>query len=200
MIHGNIYVADDTGVIVTENTPGVFDASASSCCGNSTDDAGGSSCCDVSDSVLGEYSDQSIPIDELAIASFVDEGENAGVQEVSVRLTDSGFSPATIVVQRNQSVYWTIENEMADAEGGTQIVVSYYATSMQLGKGINQLGLIPTESFDIATRNDPFFCYVKVVDDLSNIDESEIRDEVSAYQPVIYPDEFYETTGMSCCN
>ena len=200
MIHGNIYVADDTGVIVTENTPGVSDASASSCCGNSTDDAGGSSCCDVSDSVLGEYSDQSIPIDELAIASFTDEGENAGVQEVSVRLTDSGFSPAIIVVQRNQSVYWTIENEMADADGGTQIVVPYYATSMQLGKGINQLGLIPTESFDIATRNDPFFCYVKVVDDLSNIDESEIRDEVSAYQPVIYPDEFYESTGMSCCD
>ena len=199
MIHGNIYVADDAGVITTKNIGSVSDVPASSSCGNSTDYAGGSSCCDVPGSVLGEYSDQSIPIDELAIASFVDEGENVGVQEVSVSLTDSGFSPAIVVVQRNQSVYWTIENEMADAEVGTQIVVPYYATSLQLGKGMNQLGLVPTESFDIATRDDPFFCYVKVVDDLSSIDESEIRDEVLAYQPMIYPDEFYESTGMSCC-
>ena len=73
MIHGNIYVADDTGVIATENISRDT-APATSCCDISADYADGYSCCDSPIGVLGEYSDQNIPTDDSEIDSFEDEG------------------------------------------------------------------------------------------------------------------------------
>ena len=104
-----------------------------------------------------------------------------------------------IVVQLDVPVYWNIENNLSDADKGTEFSASYYSTQLLLGAGMNQLSLYPTESFDVSAGGNRFYCYVKVVDDLTNVDEAAIRKEVAAFIPLIYPQEVFETSGMSCC-
>ena len=140
-----------------------------------------------------------IPTDTLAIATLTADENGNGIQTVSVELTDEGFSPAVIVVQRDVQVYWNIENNLSDSEEGTEFSASYYSTQLLLGAGMNQLSLYPTESFDVSAGGNRFYCYVKVVDDLNNVDEAAIREEVSTFIPLIYPEEVFETSGMSCC-
>lgn len=172
MIHGNIFVMGGTG-----------------------DDIAASSA-EVSVPTPAGYT---IPTETLAVAlPTIDESGNE-IQEVSIKLTDNGFSPAVIVVQRDLPVYWNIENNLADTENGTNLLAPYYSTQLALGAGDNLLSLYPSESFDVSTGDNRFYCYVKVVDDLSAVDESTVREEVNAYEPLIYPSEVFESSGMSCC-
>ncbi len=172
MIRGNIFVMDGTG-----------------------DDIAASSA-EVSVPTPAGYT---IPTETLAVAlPTIDESGNE-IQEVSIKLTDNGFSPAVIVVQRDLPVYWNIENNLADTENGTNLLAPYYSTQLALGTGDNLLSLYPSESFDVSTGDNRFYCYVKVVDDLSAVDESTVREEVDAYEPLIYPSEVFESSGMSCC-
>ena len=103
------------------------------------------------------------------------------------------------MVQRDLPVYWNIENRMADAKSKTALLAPYYSTQLLLGAGDNLLRLYPTESFDVSTGDNRSYCYVKVVDTLSAVDEAAIREEVSVYEPLIYPPEIFESAGMSCC-
>lgn len=140
-----------------------------------------------------------IPTETLAIASLATDKYGNEVQEVSIKLTGEGFSPAVIVVQRDLTVYWNIENNLTDAENRTGLLAPYYFTQLTLGAGKNLLSLYPSESFDVSTGDNRFYCYVKVVDDLSAVDEAYIREEVNGYEPLIYPPEIFESSGMSCC-
>lgn len=172
MIHGNIFVTDGT-----EGDNAV---------------SGG----EVSVPTLAGYS---IPTETIAIAAPVTDEYGNTIQEVSIELTDEGFSPAVIVAQRDMPVYWNIDNSRLDAETGTALLAPYYSTQLLLGPGQNLLSLYPTESFDVSTGDNRFYCYVKVVDDLTAVDELAIREEVDAYEPLIYPPEIFESAGMSCC-
>ena len=172
MIQGNIFVTDGTEGEITVSTSEV----------NVPTPAG-----------------YTIPTEALAIASPATDEYGNEIQEVSIELTDEGFSPAVIVVQRDLPVYWNIENTQTDSENGTKLLAPYYSTQLLLGTGQNQLGLYPTESFDVSTEDNRFYCYIKVVDDLSAVDEAAIQEEVAAYEPLIYPQEVFESSGMSCC-
>lgn len=141
----------------------------------------------------------SIPTETFAIAAPATDEYGSDIQEVSIALTDEGFTPAVIVVQRDLPVYWSIDNRMTDAGLGTELLAPYYSAQLLLGPGENLLSLYPSESFDVSTGDNRFYCYVKVVDDLSAVDEAEIREEVTAYEPLIYPPEIFESPGMSCC-
>ena len=172
MIRGNIFVTDGTeGDIAASNV----EASVPSSTG------------------------YTIPTETLAIAAISTNEYGNEIQEVSIELTDEGFTPAVIVVQRGLPVYWNIENTLTDSENGTELLAPYYSTHLLLGTGQNQVGLYPTESFDVSTGDNRFYCYVKVVDDLSTVDEAAIREEVDAFEPLIYPQEVFESSGMSCC-
>ena len=172
MIRGNIFVTDGTK----------GDVAASSG--------------EVSVPTPAEYK---IPTEALAIALLTTDESGNEIQEVGIELTDNGFSPAVIVVQRDLPVYWNIENNLTDAENGTNLFAPYYSTQLTLGAGDNLLSLYPSESFDVSTGDNRFYCYVKVVEDLSVVDESTVREEVDAYEPLIYPSEVFESPGMSCC-
>ena len=140
-----------------------------------------------------------IPAEALAVAAFAADENGREIQEVSIALTDRGFSPSVIVVQRDLMVYWNIENSRTDAGTGTELLVPRYSTQLLLGTGLNQLSLYPTESFDVSTGDNCFYSYVKVVDDLAAIDEAAIRDEVAAFETLIYPAETFGNAGRSCC-
>lgn len=172
MIHGSIFVTD--GAEDGANAPG-------------------------GESGLPAPSGYSIPTAALAIAAPATDQYGSAIQQVSIELTDEGFSPAVIVVQRDLPLYWNIENSMSDADMGTELLAPYYSTQLLIGSGGNVLTLYPSESFDISTGDNRFYCYVKVTDDLSAVDEAAIRDEVSASEPLLYPPEIYEDSGTCCC-
>lgn len=140
-----------------------------------------------------------IPTDNIAIASLTADNSGNVLQEVSVALTDEGFSPAVIVVQSNVTAAWYIDNRMTAAGDGITLLAPYYSTQLLLGEGENQLILYPLESFDVSTGDNRFYCYVKVVDDISEVNEAAVREEAAAYVPMIYPAEVFESPGMSCC-
>ena len=140
-----------------------------------------------------------IPTEKLALAVLMKDEYGNAVQEVSIELTDEGFSPAVIVVQRDITVYWDIENSLSDAEKGTELLAPYYSTQLFLSAGQNQLSVYPTESFEVLTGDNRFYCYIKVVDDLDSVNEAAIREEVAAFKTLIYPPEVFESSGMSCC-
>ncbi|HWQ79749.1 MAG TPA: sulfite exporter TauE/SafE family protein [Anaerovoracaceae bacterium] len=131
----------------------------------------------------------SIPADEIAIAEKKDD-----YQEVTIQLTDEGFSPAVIVIQSDSAVQWNIDNSSTNA-ANFNLLVPAYAAQAALDTGVNPLGFIPIGSFEFSNGDNTFYGYVKVVDDISVIDTEAIRQEVRDYKTKIWPPETFEASG-----
>lgn len=138
----------------------------------------------------------SIPSDQLALAQVTEDENGQRVQTVSIDLTEQGFSPAVIVVEEHTLALWQIHNTL----GGTELLVPDYATALELLEGENQLYLYPQASFEVSTGDHQFYAYVKVVEDIGQADETAIRQEVDAFETMIYPDAVFAGAGMSCCS
>ena len=134
--------------------------------------------------------------DRLAIAKETSY-EDTPVQEVSIELTDEGFSPAVVVVKAGLEVLWNIQNSASDGDLGSQILVPDYATQIPLVQGENPLLFLPEGSFDFSTGGNEFYGYVKVVDDLDAVDMAAIKEEVSNFETLIYPPETFQTDVAS---
>ncbi|WP_461812358.1 urease accessory protein UreH domain-containing protein [Faecalimonas sp.] len=150
---------------------------------------------DVSVPIPAEYT---IPTETMAIASKTKDERGNEVQKVNIQLTDNGFSPAIVVVQQDMTMQWNIENKLTNVEEGMELLAPYYSTQLMLNPGLNQLSVYPMENFDISTSDNRFYAYVKVVDDLSVVDEEAIKEEVLKFKPMIYPPEVFKNSGMSC--
>lgn len=176
MIHGNIFVTD-----------------------GAEDSAEGGTAAAGGDILVPTPAGYVIPTEQLAVASLSEDEYGNAFQELSIALTDEGFSPAVIVVQKNLTVAWNIDVSMTGAESGLELLAPYYSISLPLSAGSNPLGLYPTESFAVSTGDNRFYCYVKVVDDLSAVDEEAVKEEAAAFETLIYPPEIFQSAGMSCC-
>jgi hypothetical protein len=68
-------------------------------------------------------------------------------------------------------------------------------------QGDNVIQLLPTDDFDFSTGDNVFYGYVKVVDNLENVDIEAIKTEVSEFETLIYPDAYFEAAaqGAGCC-
>jgi hypothetical protein len=57
---------------------------------------------------------------------------------------------------------------------------------------------------DFSTGNNIFYGYVKIVDDINNVDIEAIKAEVANFETLIYPDGYFEVAmnggGCPCCN
>jgi hypothetical protein len=51
---------------------------------------------------------------------------------------------------------------------------------------------MPEGDFDFSTADNVFYGYVKVVDDITNIDAEAIRAEIADYETLIYPAAWFE--------
>ena len=140
-----------------------------------------------------------IPSDQLAVAQLSKNENGEDIQEVSIDLTENGFSPAVIVVKSDIAVTWNINNTLADDEKEMQLLAPAYSTILELTAGENILYLYPQDSFEVSTGDNRFYAYIKVVDDVNEIDEVAIRQEVDAFETLIYPDVVFESSGMGCC-
>ncbi len=140
-----------------------------------------------------------IPTDTLAVAQIGTDEDGQPEQQVSIALTEEGFSPAVVVVQAGTPVLWGIDNGLEDAASGTLILVPAYAARLELGPGENSIYLYPDQSFEISTGDHRFYAYVKVVEDVARLDEEAIREEAGSFETLIYPDAVFVSAGASCC-
>ncbi|MFV0241025.1 MAG: sulfite exporter TauE/SafE family protein [Lacrimispora sphenoides] len=137
-----------------------------------------------------------IPTDTVAIAEFTtDEEYGVDIQTVDIELTDTGFSPAVIVVQAGLDVRWNIKNLASDSVSGTALLVPNFYTQLELNQGENLLYFAPDTDFEFSTGDNRFYGYIKVVNDLEQADISAIQKEVSEFEPLIYPPETFPPAG-----
>lgn len=172
MIRGNIFVTDGDGAQTADS--------------------------DAASADVPVPSGYRIPSDEIAVAQHAKDENGQDIQEVSIRLTENGFSPAVVVVESGLPVIWHINNALTGAENGIEFFVPLYATRLELASGENSLYLYTQNSFEVYTGGG-FYAYVKVVDDMNQVDEEAIRQEVDAFETLIYPDAVFESSGRSCC-
>lgn len=141
-----------------------------------------------------------IPTETLAVAEIATNENGIAIQKVTIQLTDSGFQPAVVVVEAGLPTYWTIENSLTTA-GGSSLLAPVYATVLDMGQGENILTLYPQESFEVSTGDNAFYAYVKVVEDLEQINTAAIREEAEQFETMIYPADTFSapSAGASCC-
>lgn len=140
-----------------------------------------------------------IPSKKLAVAELSEDEEGEQIQEISIDLAENGFSPAVIVVEKDLPAVWYINNKLTDEDNGTGFLVPVYSTKLELESGENSMYLYPEDSFEVSTGDNSFYAYVKVVDDINQIDRAAIRQEVDEFETLIYPDTVFESSGMDCC-
>ncbi|MDR0562119.1 MAG: sulfite exporter TauE/SafE family protein [Spirochaetaceae bacterium] len=137
-----------------------------------------------------------IPIADVAVARI-----DRNIQEVTIKLTDNGFEPSIIVVQNSIPTQWIISNDSLDPGNSGLIVPAYYA-QVPIEQGNNVIQFRPEGDFDFSTMDNIFYGYVKVVEDVTDIDIESIQTEVSKFETLIYPDEYFDEAnqaGGGCC-
>jgi Uncharacterized conserved protein len=151
------------------------------------------------DPLAPKPSGYTIPVNDIAVAR-PDTYEEKHIQTVRITLTDDGFSPAVVVLQKDLPAQWIITGR-SDDEGSSEMRVPAYTTIVPLQKQTeNSLFVMPRESFGFSTGDGIFFGYVKVVDSLKKINTAAVKKEAAAYETLVYPDEYYNTgSGGSCC-
>lgn len=139
-----------------------------------------------------------IPSESLALPEMLTAPDGSSSPYINIRLTENGFEPAIVVVEAGSQVLWAIQNDLGEAAA---LLIPDYSTKLSLSAGENAFYLYPQQSFEVSTGDHAFYAYVKVVDDIENIDESAIRSEVEQFETLIYPDSIFNTaaSGGSCC-
>lgn len=172
-------IVNNTGSAVDSNDVSAVDSSTVS-----TEDTSISDANNLTDDILIDYE---IPTEELAIGEI---GED-GIQKVEITLDVNGFSPAAIVLQRDLETVWVINGkEVANLKDDVVLFPIYYA-QLTLIEGDNPITFYPEQDFDFLTSDSSLYGYVKVVDDINNIDLDTIRKEISEYRPT----DFYAGGG-----
>lgn len=144
--------------------------------------------------------DYTIPTDALAVAELATDDSGAPIQMVDISLTDQGFSPAVMVVQAGTNVLWCINYDAPSATEQTLIMIPDYVTQLPISSGENGFYFYPEQSFDFSTDDNTFYGYVKVVEDITAIDEKAIKAEVTNFETLVWPPElYYSGAGGSCC-
>jgi sulfite exporter TauE/SafE/copper chaperone CopZ/plastocyanin domain-containing protein len=139
----------------------------------------------------------SIPADGIAIAET---REGGSYQTASINLSDDGFEPSILVVQKDIPAEWNINNDSLDP-GNNKVIFPAYYTRFDMRQGDNIIRFTPSADFDFSTADNVFYGYVKVVDDITNIDIEAIKMEAAGYETLMYPEAYFETAGQGgCCN
>lgn len=159
-----------------------------------------------SQGVLKEYAPQkpvpagyTIPVDDVVVAEETTDENGKPVQKITLELTSQGFKPAVAVVKAGVDTEWTFIDNRQDMDYGTNLLIPDFTTELYLEKGENTLYFIPDKSFDFSTGDNSFYGYIKVVDDLENVDMDAVKDEVSKFQTMIWPEDTFQGSGGSCC-
>ena len=134
-------------------------------------------------------SDYKISTDEIAVAKI-----SGKEQVVNIDVTSKGLKQSVIVLQEGVETKWKINN----TDNKTiSLAFPIYNQVVDMNKGENEIHIIPSEDFTFANYSYKYFGYVKVVDDINNIDLEEIKKEVGKYK-ISDKDYLSEGSGQSC--
>lgn len=161
---GSIPPAEDGG------NPG--DTPAGGCCG------GGS--------FSEAFADGKIPTDKIQIAKIVD-----GVQQATVKVDSYGYSPAVIVLERGKK--FVLRFDPAEINGCNSVVYfPEYGGGIDLTEDTATPELTAEEDFSFECSMGMLHGYVKVVDDLDNVDMDAVIRDVESFVPS-------GGSGGACC-
>ncbi|HHW31594.1 MAG TPA: heavy metal transporter [Clostridiaceae bacterium] len=139
-----------------------------------------------------QKSDNKIPTDKIAVSRIVD-----GKHFVEISMKENRFSPAVVVVQRGMETTWNIQG-IGINDSSRTLIFPKYNTKIDMREGDNEILLIPDIDFDFSTADNTFYGYVKVVDDINEIDIDAIKNDVNQYIPAIQ--EFIDNSGLPSCH
>jgi sulfite exporter TauE/SafE/copper chaperone CopZ/plastocyanin domain-containing protein len=140
----------------------------------------------------------SIPTGSVVLAEASEDGS---YQTVRTALRDDGIEPAIIVVQRGLPAAWIINNDSLDP-GNSRLIFPAHYVRIDMKQGDNAVRLVPVEDFDFSTADHVFYGYVKVVEDLRDVDIEAVKAEAADHETLIYPDAYFEAAYNgrgSCC-
>lgn len=194
MIRSKITVVDDLNRIEasTMADAGATTASSGSCCSGGASAYGNSDSGNVNSGSKAEgdnsnglkdfnnLMDITIPTEQVAVAKVKE-----GKQTVEISYNSNGFTPAVIIVQKGMEAKWSIKATEVDANRNS-IIFPYYYAQLEVLDGENPINFIPDQDFDFFTSDSAYYGYVKVVDDLEEIDIDAIKQEISQYRPSDY--------------
>lgn len=150
---------------------------------------GGGGCCSAGSKATKFYGGK-VPTDNIQIARMVSNAD-ALIQEVAITVNDEGFSPAAVILQRGIKAKIKFNPERLNS-CNYAVVFPEYRGQLDLSRG-----QIETPALDV-TRDFTFRCwmgmlngYVKVVDNINNIDMNAVKKEIEAYRPA--------GGGEGCC-
>lgn len=139
--------------------------------------------------------DYTIPTEEIRLG---EKGDT--IQQVTIELTDDGFRPGVIVLQKDMETEWIILNT-SSKEGNSKLLIPYFSAQIPLDTAENPLYMYPIDDFAFSNGDSTFFGYVKVVEDSTNIDIDAIKEEVRNFQPMIWPPQtFAPREGAPSCH
>ncbi len=128
-----------------------------------------------------------IPTDNIKIAQQIN-----GQQIATVTVNSQGYSPAVIVLQKGIPAIIKFNPEQLSACNGT-VVFPEYQGQLDLQSGqIETPELTPTQDFTFQCSMGMLHGYVKVVDDINNINLEDIKNTVKNYKPA--------STGSAGCH
>jgi len=139
-----------------------------------------------------EKSSYKIPTDKVAIAKITD-----GKQVVEIDMEGDRFSPAVVVMQRGIETVWNI-NVVELNDSNSILIFPKYNAQVRMKEGENKVFLVPEGDFDFATFDNTFYGYVKVVDNINQVDVDKIKKEIYQYVPTI--EEFIDNSGLPSCH
>jgi uncharacterized protein len=174
MIRSKINVVDDINQIK--------DSGANQSNDSSTPVTGGNCC----SSFAGTDTIADTSVDEI----FVAKAEN-GVQVVTITADEKGYSPNVIVLQKGLKVKFKFDPKSLN-QCNSIVMFPEYGGGLDLGNGeLETPELEVSQDFGFTCGMSMLNGFVKVVDDINNIDKESILAEANAYVPA--------GGGGSCC-
>ncbi len=146
--------------------------------------AGG--CC-AAGSKATKFYNGNIPTDEIAMGKIVD-----GVQTVTINVNDYGYSPAVAVIQKGIKTNLIFKGEKLNS-CNNRIIFPEYGGDIDLKEGENKIEFIPDGDFHFNCWMGMLNGYIKVVDDINNLDTDAIKEELKDIKPA------EGAGGSSCC-
>ncbi|MDR3249249.1 MAG: sulfite exporter TauE/SafE family protein, partial [Treponema sp.] len=130
-----------------------------------------------------------IPTQNIGIGVMTEENGRT-VQKVTIEVTDNGFIPAGVVVQEG-ILTGIVFNNVSTRTSNYTLRFPDYGQEVLIDQGENVLGLMPEGDFDFSTSDSEYYGYIKVVDDINNLDMDAIKTEIGNFETMIYPDDYF---------
>jgi len=172
MISSNIKVVDDISSVNSEDLATPDNSSDQGALGSS----GG--CC-AAGSKATKFAGGKIPTDDIQVAEVKD-----NQQEVTVTVNDYGYSPAVVAVQKGVPLKIKFNTEKLNSCNN---IVSFpeFQGELDLQNQKETPLITPDQDFTFQCWMGMLHGYVKVVDDINNVNLDDIKNEINNYTPAV---------------